>query len=287
MTTAADAVQDEDETGRAFEDEVRSGQRFEFGANWASFLKVLDEDRIAEAERSLLDFLGGTDLEGQTFIDVGSGSGLFSLAARRLGAKVTSFDYDPNSVACTRELKRRYFDGDSDWNILGQASVLDRAYVESLGTFDIVYSWGVLHHTGHMWDAIDNVTTLVRPGGRLFIMIYMDRGRTSKAWHAIKRTYVSGRAGKIAVTATMIPYYVGRTFASDVLRARNPLDTYREHKRKRGMSRFHDWIDWIGGYPFEVASPEALQDFLGPRGFTLLKRDYQQYVFQRADTNEE
>ena len=88
--------------------------------------------------------------------------------ARRLGATVTSFDYDPQSVACTRELRRRYFPDDAAWTVT-EGSVLDRAFVDGLGTFDIVYSWGVLHHTGAMWDAIGLAAERVAPGGQFFI----------------------------------------------------------------------------------------------------------------------
>src|SRR5207302_4892266 len=105
--------------------EIREGQRFEFGKNWSRFLAILDEQRIYEAERSLGKMLGGTNLKGKSFLDIGSGSGLFSLAARRLGAHVHSFDYDPKSVACTRELKRRFFSEDKNWRI-EQGSVLDK-----------------------------------------------------------------------------------------------------------------------------------------------------------------
>src|SRR5437868_5120896 len=135
--------------------QVARGERFEFGENWRRFLEQLTAERIADAEQSLRNVLELPDLEGRTFLDIGSGSGLFSLAARRLGARVFSFDYDPQSVACSLELRRRYFDGDPDWRI-EEGSALDRDYIASLGQFDIVYSWGVLHHTGAMWNALGN-----------------------------------------------------------------------------------------------------------------------------------
>ncbi|HYY59119.1 MAG TPA: class I SAM-dependent methyltransferase, partial [Pyrinomonadaceae bacterium] len=135
--------------------ELRRELRFEFGRNWRRFLSTLDEERILEAERSLRLMLEAETLDGKSFLDIGSGSGLFSLAARRLGARVHSFDYDAESVACAQELKQRFFAGDADWTI-ERGSVLDSDYVKRLGQFDIVYSWGVLHHTGAMWRALEN-----------------------------------------------------------------------------------------------------------------------------------
>src|SRR6185295_10447431 len=104
---------------------------------------------------SLLTMLKERSLEGRRFLDIGSGSGLFSLAARRLGASVHSFDLDPESVRCALELRRRFCPADADWRI-EQASALDRRYLAALGEFDVVYSWGVLHHTGQMRDALEN-----------------------------------------------------------------------------------------------------------------------------------
>ena len=137
-------------------EEIKDGNRFAFGKNWARFLAEVDDNKICQAEQSLCRVLKVKDLKGKRFLDIGSGSGLFSLAARKLGATVHSFDYDPHSVACTNELKRRYFADDPRWNV-EQGSVLDEKYVSGLDRFDVVYSWGVLHHTGQMYTAFANV----------------------------------------------------------------------------------------------------------------------------------
>ena len=171
------------------ETEMCAGDRFRFGENWARFLTVLDDARIADAEESLRDMLGVTDLRGRRFLDIGCGSGLFSLAARRLGAEVLSFDFDLQSVACTHELRRRYFPEDRAWRV-EEGSVLDREYMERLGQFDVVYSWGVLHHTGAMWVAIENaISRVATPQGTLFIAIYNDQGWKSHMWWLVKHTY--------------------------------------------------------------------------------------------------
>ncbi|MBD1896892.1 MULTISPECIES: class I SAM-dependent methyltransferase [unclassified Coleofasciculus] len=253
-----------------FEQEVKQGDRFEFGKNWRGFLSVLNDARIAEAEKSLKQMLVVEDLQSKTFLDIGSGSGLFSLAARRLGAKVHSFDYDTESVACTQELKCRYFPNDSNWTI-EQGSVLDVDYIKSLGKFDIIYAWGVLHHTGAMWQALENAIFPVAEQGILFIAIYNDQGRKSKIWRRIKQVYCSGIAGRTLISALFIPYFILSGLIVDLVKGRNPIIRYTEYKNSRGMSRVYDWLDWLGGYPFEVAKPEDIFNLYENKNFVLEK----------------
>lgn len=249
-------------TGNA-QQEIQAGERFAFGANWAAFLSVVSDQRIAAAQSALAKMLGTDSLAGKRFLDIGSGSGLSSLAAHRLGAEVVSFDFDPQSVACTEELRRRYAKDAGNW-IVKQGSVLDAVFLESLGKFDIVYSWGVLHHTGQMWDAIQQASLCVAPGGQFFIAIYNDQGALSRFWTAVKRTYCSGVLGRWSMMAVFIPYFAIRYLARLLVTGSTDVSG-----SPRGMSVYYDWIDWLGGYPFEVAKVEDLLHFCQKRGFIL------------------
>jgi len=255
--------------------ELSRGHRFQFGANWARFLSLVNEDRITKAENALRDMLGVSDLQGKRFLDIGSGSGLFSLAARRLGAAVHSFDYDPTSVGCTQELKRRYFAGDSQW-LIEEGSVLDRGYLARLGQFDLVYSWGVLEYSGAMWQALENVAPLVAVGGQLFIAVANDQGGWSRRWRILKRIYNAlPRFARTPYALAIMGPRELKFLATFILRGR-PGDYFAHiidySKRSgRGMSYWHDLIDWIGGYPFEVAKPEKIFSMYHDRGFDLVR----------------
>lgn len=254
-----------------------SGEKaFAFGQNWQGFVdKHLNEERIAEAVKSLEEFCGKDALKGKTFLDIGCGSGLFSLAARKLGAKaIVSMDIDQNSVACCQQLKESMNNPD-DWKVV-HGSVLDNEFMTSLGEFDFVYSWGVLHHTGEMWKAIDNAAARVAKNGGFYIAIYNDAdgfqfmpdGRigNSKIWLWEKKFYMSMPGFiqsliDLAAQSAMILVYL--------ITLRNPVRAIREHKQLRGMSWSVDIKDWLGGYPYEYAKADVLFKHLKPQGFNL------------------
>jgi 2-polyprenyl-3-methyl-5-hydroxy-6-metoxy-1,4-benzoquinol methylase len=251
-------------------EEISQGTRFEFGKNWTKFLQRLDEERIAAAETSLRSMLEVPDLAGMSFLDVGSGSGLFSLAARRLGARVHSFDCDPQSVACTKELRRRYFGDDPQWRI-EQQSVLDKEYMASIGMFNVVYSWGVLHHTGRMWQALEYVRRPVAKGGMLFIAIYNDMGSQSARWRRVKQLYNKLPPGfRTPFTVVCASQLEIKPLLTSIIHGR-PSDYFKRWGpvHYRGMSHWRDLVDWVGGYPYEAAKPDEIFEYFRSQGFTL------------------
>ncbi|WP_437192984.1 class I SAM-dependent methyltransferase [Planctomicrobium sp. SH527] len=265
-------------------EEIESGQRFTFGKNWSSFLKNVDESRISIAIKSLQNLLGVHNLAGKRFLDIGSGSGLFSLAAVRLGAEVVSIDFDPASVACANELKARFEEDAPQWTIV-EGSALDDGFMNSFGDFDVVYSWGVLHHTGDMWRAMDIASRNVKVYGTLAIALYNDQGWRSRIWRRVKEIYCSGPVGRAVMKAIYYPWFTLRTILVSLVRTENEFKAYR---RNRGMSIVHDWNDWLGGLPYEVVKFDDVVHFYASRNFELVNSKQTQrlgcheFVFRRS-----
>jgi 2-polyprenyl-3-methyl-5-hydroxy-6-metoxy-1,4-benzoquinol methylase len=251
-------------------------QVFEFGKNWEFFIKhYFNQEKLDEAKKSFIEFVGEHTLRGKTFIDVGCGSGLFSLAAYKLGAsKVMSFDVDQYSVKCCKYLREQ--EGNpQNWEVF-EGSALDRNFLNRLGKHDLVYSWGVLHHTGDMWQAIENVATLVKNNGLLYIALYNKAdgfgiypdGRLgpSSFWVKEKKFY----SALPALFQNLIDYCVMCSLiAIYILTLNNPIKKIQSHKKLRGMSWRVDIKDWLGGYPYEYASVAEIFTFLKKRGFAL------------------
>jgi len=273
-----------------YEDAYRSKNHFSFGKNWQMFLKTLDSDRIENAKKSLTEFLGGeSNVRGKTFVDIGCGSGLFSLAAHKLGAsKILSVDVDDFSVACATHLREKE-NNPVNWEIK-KGSALDEKFISSLGKFDIVYSWGVLHHTGEMYRAFDNIVGLMDSKSVFYTAIYGRSnnkfGGTSNFWLKVKKTY--NNSGDL-VKRLMNYIYVAYYFLDKLATAQNPIKTIREYQKTRGMNWYNDIIDWLGGYPYEFAAPDEIINYFGKKGLYCKKLKYEyglachEYLLVKAD----
>ncbi|MCC9620603.1 class I SAM-dependent methyltransferase [Thalassospira sp. MA62] len=246
--------------------------RFGFGENWKKFLPSINQNAIDIAKSSLQEIFGVDDLYGRSFLDIGCGSGLSSLAAIQLGARVRSFDYDENSVFCALALREKYNISPDQWKI-ERGDVLDAEYLKSLGRYDCVYSWGVLHHTGDMWKALGNVKLNVAPGGKISIAIYNDQGGQSRRWLLIKKIYnalpiMLKPVYLIAIVAPMEVKSILIHLVRGKLRAY--CDYIANYSSRRGMNWWRDKVDWVGGYPFEFARPEEIFNFYRNAGYQLV-----------------
>jgi len=235
--------------------------RFGFGKNWLNYVKnAFNDESLQMAVTGLERLLQTGDLKSKTFLDIGCGSGLSSLAALKMGAKkAVSFDYDREAVEASLLLRGKSGIPEDRWPIT-QGSVMDEEFMKGLGKFDVVYSWGVLQHTNAMWDAIRRAGESVNPGGLYSIAIYnkVEGPRGSEFWWHVKKKYnLAGPAKK----KFMEYAYIARTLGGLAKRGTNPVKYVREYKT-RGMNFWIDVKDWLGGFPFEYASPEEITGFV-------------------------
>lgn len=211
--------------------------------------------------QSLTFLLGEETLRDKSFLDIGCGSGLFSIAAARLGVQtVIGIDSDPVSVRTSEENAKRWIP-DSQAKF-GLVSVLNNDEMSSLGQFDVVYSWGVLHHTGNMTRAISSAARCVKKGGIFMIAIY-NRHWSSGFWKTIKWLY--NRIGKFGQELLILGFTPIIFLAKWLVTFRNPLEM------GRGMDFMHNIIDWVGGYPYEYASIDEIKVVLDDLHFQVIK----------------
>ena len=268
-----------------------TADRFGFGANWADYIeKNFSKDRLDISKTHLLEFLKLSNLEGKTFLDIGCGSGLHSLAAYESGAKsVFSFDFDKNSVATTKKL-HAFAGSPNNWTI-SQGSVLDAEFMQTIPKADIVYSWGVLHHTGSMWEAINNAAIPMHEDSIFCIALYTTDvyiDPTPEYWLKIKRQYNDG--GELRKRFMEWRYAYRQLIAPRLKRLENPLRVIRDYKQTRGMSYWTDVRDWLGGWPMEFAGIEETKVFCRDKlGLEMLNINAgeanTEYVFRRHGAN--
>lgn len=237
---------------------------FSFGENWESFLRTISQDAIDSAQSNITTWLGPDTVSGKTVLDIGSGSGLHSLCFYLAGAKeIVSFDVDRHSIQATQSLWEKS-NKPENWQIY-HGSILDNDFTRTLDTYDIVYSWGVLHHTGAMWKAITQACSLVKKGGLFWIAIYV-KGPAYGNDLALKQTF--NRASVVG-KKVIVTKEIAKRMLLRWKRNQNPFAWNVKHPR--GMTAYHDLLDWLGGYPYEVASREEVVDFCRKRGFVPLK----------------
>ncbi len=241
--------------------------RFSFGKNWSDYLKSLDIDKvIVSVQKDISRFLGINSLSGKKVLDIGSGSGIHSLAFLKLGAeKVVSIDLDEFSIKCTQALREK--SKIDNWEIK-QGSMLDWNFLNSLGYFDIIYCWGVAHHTGDMKLALENISKLGQDNSLVWLALYnkVDGLWGSKNWLKIKRFY---NKTNFLIKKIMEFGYLSFHFLFILSRLKNPLRVIKNYHSKRGMSWKTDLIDWLGGYPYEYISNEEVFSFFHSRGWSL------------------
>lgn len=255
---------------------------FSFGENWKDYVGTIDNDDITSANEDITDWLSENEITDKDIIDIGCGSGIHSYCFYKHGAnKLVSVDADPRSVEATSLLRDRA-EQPSNWTV-SVGSILDDSLLENLGKFDVVYSWGVLHHTGEMWQAIENASTLAKPGGLFWISLY-SKGPGYPKDLAIKQKYnkLSNVGKKIFIARKIVKIMWKR-----LKKGKNPI-TWNE-KVGRGMHKYHDIIDWYGGLPYEVASKDEIESFLDKRNFNLVRaqetkeRTCSVYLFKKTN----
>lgn len=266
---------------------------FAFGKNWASFSMLIDEARITSATGDLVRFFGAHGLSGLRFLDIGSGSGLHSAAAGRLGAReLVCVDVDSDSVETSRKVVTEYAPGVEAHFLARSVFDLDP---KQLGLFDVVYSWGVLHHTGDLAAAIEKACDMVRPGGKLMLALYR-KTWLCPVWRLEKKWYANTSAEN---QRKAFDFYVAMMRFRFLIKGRSFDEFVREFQNKRGMSFEHDVHDWLGGYPYESVSPRELDRLLMARGFSLQKSTFKRrrqvglmgsgndkYLYQKSTSTE-
>lgn len=246
--------------------------RFAFGRNWHAFVRRhFSPERLKVAQQRLLGFTGLQSLAGIRFLDIGCGSGIHSYAALNANAAfVHGFDYDAESVAATR-LLQKHAGVPHNW-VVERGDVLDGQYIAGLGKWTFVYSWGVLHHTGSMWQAIRNAQSCVEDGGLFYIALYSadaDFQPSKEFWLDVKQRY--NKSGPLR-KQLWVWWYIWRFgMGSSIRKLPNVVTQILTYRIKRGMNYFADVRDWLGGWPMEYAPDQAVVDLLeGEYGFTLV-----------------
>ncbi len=246
--------------------------QFDFGQNWQNFsANALTAERVRQARENFQELVAPLPVEGWTFLDIGFGQGLGLLTAAALGARSVGCDINPK-CAQVLQTNLHHFPELIAAPPVVVGSILDNSTLAAIHreaqkiggreSFEIVHSWGVLHHTGDMATAIRNASGLVAPGGHFILALY-NRHWSSRAWWLVKWLYV--HSPRWVQRALITLFYPVIYLAKWVVTGKNPK------QQERGMNFYYDVIDWVGGYPYEYASREEVERTLAALGFRPVK----------------
>lgn len=245
---------------------VNREQHFAFGENWLNFSKKINEATIRSAEKEFNKLIWPDVIKGKRFLDIGCGSGLHSLIALIQGAgEVFAVDIDPVCVQTTRQVLSEQYDK-NNWRS-EEISVFDLTE-EQFGTFDIVYSWGVLHHTGDMHQAISKSLNMVSPGGLCVLGLY-SKTLMCGFWKQVKKYYSKSNKSRQDIIRNI--YITLYRISALIAKRKTFKEILGDYHQNRGMDFFNDVHDWLGGYPYESIRPDELIKYVNTLGFECIR----------------
>jgi 2-polyprenyl-3-methyl-5-hydroxy-6-metoxy-1,4-benzoquinol methylase len=146
--------------------------------------------RFVDASRPYLtdlrpfDRIMPDDLHGRRVLEIGCGMGLHSLELARRGAEVHAVDLTETAVEATRA-RMKEFEVEAD---VRQADAESLPYDDR--TFDLVWSWGVIHHSARTARVVREIARVTKPGGQTRVMVYNRDGTSAR--YILLRHYLLG-----------------------------------------------------------------------------------------------
>ena len=198
-------------------------------AGTREYFDAIEDYRYNSDAPWLKDAVGFDHFQNKRLLEVGFGTGTDLLQFARAGAVVTGVDITPRSI----EIARRRFD------VYGQRGEFLIGDGENLSfpdeSFDVVYSFGVLHHTPDTQRAIREVHRVLRPGGKAIVMLYHRSSLFYWGGLALKRGILQGKLLRHSM-AEIMSLHVEYSAAD----ARPLVKAYTRAEARRLFSDFSD-----------------------------------------------
>ena len=147
------------------------------GTQTREYFEAIENKRYA-LEPEIHQFAQFSRYHGKEVLEIGVGMGTDFLQWNRAGAYATGVDLTEECVALTRA--RLLVFGFPDEGRVLQADAENLPFADS--SFDLVYSWGVIHHSPNTRKALEEIVRVMRPGGEGKVMIY-------NKWSAVSLMY--------------------------------------------------------------------------------------------------